>query len=180
MIMTLIRMLVLGLFAVLAAAAASLPFAGPATKPSRRQGRKPPTTTDEKLQALIELRMTSAEIAVGSGCSVRAIKERRAKLNNVDQSDQTGRYAKADKGIDDFYSLTSMLQDSYMISPENTRAWFSGRSAYLDEQRPAQLLGAGEFELVREAAIAYATNETPEEFRDRIGTITRVPDPLEA
>jgi hypothetical protein len=185
-----IRIRLIGLFVVALVSAVSSSFAGPETKRRakgsfKKRDRKSPTTIDEKLQSLILKNMTSAEIAVGTGCSVRAIEERRRKLNKTNKLNKaneprpkSGRYAKVDEGIDAFYSLTSMLENRYTISPTNVRAWFIGRSDYLEEQRPAQLLGAGEFELVREAAIAYATNETPNEFRDRIGTIVRVHDPL--
>jgi hypothetical protein len=182
--MSQIKLLLTALCAI-AASVVSAASTGPAMK---RQQKRPPrkkskarlaTTSDEKLQGLLDLEMTSAEIAVGTGASVRAIEERRRRLHQTNRPG-AARQAKLDDGIDALYSLAFMLQDRYTIPPHNVRAWFIGRSPYLDEQRPAQLLGAGEFALVREAAIAYAKNEAPEEFRDRVGVIVRVPDPLEA
>jgi hypothetical protein len=135
------------------------------------------TTADEKLKALTDLKMTSAEIALAAGCSVRAIEERRRRTKQSSPANRKERISKTDDGIDALHSLVEMLR-ARKVPPHNVRAWFIGRSAYLDEQRPATLLGSGEFELVREAAIAYATSETPAEFRDRKGPIKRVPDPL--
>jgi hypothetical protein len=156
----------------------------PATKQKSKKGSsklKLPgaLTSSEKLQALIQL-MTSAEIAVAAGCSVRAIEERRKQLNKpIDMDSHAKRSSKTDEGIDNVYSLAYLLENRYKLPPHNVRAWFIGRSAYLDEQRPASLLSSGEFELVREAAIAYATSESPDEFLERVGPVVRVPDPVE-
>jgi hypothetical protein len=135
------------------------------------------TTSDEKLKALTELKMTSAEIALAAGCSPRAIEKRRLRTSRA-SDDREERFSKIDDGIDAVYSIASLMQARH-VPAHNVRAWFIGRSAYLDEQRPAALLNHGAFELVRDAAIAYSLGETPEEFRNRIGSIKRVPDPLD-
>lgn len=149
-------------------------------KPRRRGAHEgtdwTPSTSAEKLECLVSLGMTSAEIAVGAGCSVRAIEDRRRRLK-TEASSGEGRYAKADDGIDAVYSLVSMLTERFNVEPAKIRAWLIGRSAYLEEQRPAVLLGAGEFELVRAAALAYATGETPKEFLEGRDPIVRAPDP---
>ncbi len=115
--------------------------------------------------------MTTAEIALAAGASARAIEERRRRKAHLET-----RHSKVDDGIDAVYSIAMLLEGRH-VPAHNVRAWLIGRSAYLDEQRPAALLSNGQFELVRQAAIAYATGETPEEFRNQIGPITRVPDP---
>jgi hypothetical protein len=174
------------LIAVVAAAAffvqlVSLAESAPAARRKRRDSRKANypicCTSAEKLESLVELNMTTAEIAAATGCSIRAIEDRRRRLS---ERSATHRRSKADDRIDAFYSLTSMLRMRYKIPPENVRAFFICRSGYLGEQRPAILLGSGEFELVREAAIAYATSETPDEFLERVGPVARVLDPLGA
>lgn len=163
--------------AVVAAFVATAPIAG--GKPRKKKAKQPAITTDEKLEELIRMRMTSAEIAIATGCSVRAIEERRKRLSGTGRSQSAGQLSKVDTGIDQLYSLASLLEEQHLIPAENVRAWFIGRSAYLQEQRPASMLAAGQFELAREAAIAYATGETPNEFIERVGMIIRVSDLLE-
>ncbi|HEY7830269.1 MAG TPA: hypothetical protein VIC06_06860 [Solirubrobacteraceae bacterium] len=131
-------------------------------------------STREKFEDLLGLGMTSAEIALASDSSLRAVEDRRRKLK--DPAYMQTRSTKLDLGIDALYSLALMLE-TRKIEPANIRAWLLGRSAYLEEQRPAILLSAGEFDLVREAAIAYATSETPGEFLDKRGPIPRVAEP---
>src|ERR1700684_47239 len=135
------------------------------TPESKKPTREVATTTDEKLKALTDLHMTSAEIALAVGCGARAIEERRRRISQ--SADRSVRHSKIAHGIDAVYSLAALLESRW-VPPHNARAWFIGRSAYLDEQRPAVLLSSGHFELVREATIAYASSETPEEFRARI------------
>ncbi len=139
------------------------------------------TTFAEKFKKLIELfAITSAELALMTGCSVRAVEERRRKLKDATKRRETP-HAKLDQGIDRIYSVATMLQRKYMIEPVNVRAWLIGRSAYLEEQRPADLLREEEFfDLVREAAIAYATGETPAEFLEERSPLPRVASPVEA
>ncbi len=163
--------------AILAEAAPAPPTVLLRRRRSKKATYPDAVTTAEKLCYIVELDMTTAEIAAATGCSIRAIEDRRRRLN-----DEPGakRSSKTDDRIDAFYSLASMLEMRYKIPPENVRAFFIYRSSYLGEQRPAILLASGEFELVREAAIAYATSETPDEFLDRVGPIARVPDPLGA
>lgn len=117
--------------------------------------------------------MTSAEIALATGASLRAIEDRRRRKDRTEV-----RHSKVDDGIDAVYNVAMLLTTRHVPAP-NVRAWFIGRSAYLDEQRPAALLSARQFELVRSAALAYASSEPPEEFRSQVGPIVRVPDPLE-
>lgn len=126
----------------------------------------PPVTPAEKLEALLGLGLTSSEIAVSIGTSVSAVNQRRRKFKDERLSGK-GRSTKADERIDDLYSIVSTLEARYFIEPENIRAWLIGRSAYLDEERPAALLADGKYTLVRKAAIAYATGETPAEFLDQ-------------
>jgi hypothetical protein len=134
------------------------------------------TTTSEKLTRLITAGVTSAEIAVATGSSLRAVEDRRRKLRN-NETEGT-RVAKLDTGIDALFSIFSLLE-RHKIEPTNIRAWLIGRSAYLEEQRPAILLSADEFELVRDAAIAYATGETPAEFLADRGPLPRPTEPAE-
>lgn len=155
----------------LAEATAHQPSRRRAKKKLRGQGYEVATTTDEKLRALTDLKMTTAEIALAAGASARAIEERRRRKGHGE-----ARHSKVDDGIDAVYSIAVLLQGR-QVPAHNVRAWLIGRSAYLDEQRPAALLSTGQFELVRRAAIAYATSETPEEFREQTGPIVRVPDP---
>jgi hypothetical protein len=130
------------------------------------------------LIALFEL--TSAEIAFAIAASLRAVEERRKRLSQRNRLDSTPRASKLDDGIDRLYSLASMLHDRYEIEPQTVRAWIMGRSAYLEEQRPASLLRAGEFDFVREAAIAFAKAEPPSDFLDSRGPVPRVVDPQTA
>lgn len=127
----------------------------------------PPVTPAEKLEALLGLGLTSSEIAVSIGTSVSAVDQRRRKLNKDERLSGKARSTKADERIDDLYSIVSTLEGRYSIEPENIRAWLIGRSAYLDEERPATLLAGGDYPLVKKAAIAYATGETPAEFLDQ-------------
>lgn len=123
-----------------------------------------PTLLFEKLDLLIrQFKLTSAEIVIATGASLRTVEERRKKLKGR-RKDRDTPNAKFDQSVDCIYSIASMLDKRYSIEPANVRAWLIGRSAYLEEQRPADLLREGEFDLVREAAIAYATGETPTEF----------------
>jgi hypothetical protein len=126
----------------------------------------PPVTPAEKLEVLLERGLTSSEIAVSIGTSVSAVDQRRRKLKDEMLSGKA-RSTKADERIDDLYSIVSMLEGRYLVEPENIRAWLIGRSAYLDEERPATLLADGKYALVKKAAIAYATGETPAEFLDQ-------------
>jgi DNA-binding CsgD family transcriptional regulator len=125
-----------------------------------------PVTPAEKLEALLVLGLTSSEIAVSIGTSVSAVDQRRRKFKDEMLSGKA-RSTKADKRIDDLYSIVSTLEGRYSIESENIRAWLIGRSAYLDEERPATLLADGRYAVVKEAAIAYATGETPAEFLDQ-------------
>ncbi len=133
------------------------------------------TTTNQKLERLIAAGVTSAEIALATGGSLRAVEDRRRSLR--DGKPKT-RIAKLDSGIDALFSIFSLLE-SHKIEPSNIRAWLIGRSAFLEEQRPAILLAANEFELVRKAAIAYASNETPAEFLAGRGPLPRPAEPAE-
>ena len=133
------------------------------------------TTTNQKLEWLISAGVTSAEIALATGGSLRAVEDRRRSLRN---GKSKTRVAKLDSGIDGLFSIFSLLE-SHQIEPSNIRAWLIGRSAFLEEQRPAILLAANEFELVREAAIAYASNETPAEFLAGRGPLPRPAEPAE-
>jgi DNA-binding CsgD family transcriptional regulator len=126
-----------------------------------------PVTPAEKLEALLGLGLTSSEIAVSIGASVSAVDQRRRKLNKDERLSGKTRSTKADGRIDDLYSIVSTLEGRYFIEPENIRAWLIGRSAYLDEERPATLLADGNYPLVKKAAIAYATGETPAEFLEQ-------------
>lgn len=153
------------------------------TPPAQRssQARTIRVTADEKLLDLIALfELTSAEIAFTIAASLRAVEERRKKLGLRNHPSGTSRTSKLDNGIDRLYSLASMLHDRYEIEPQTVRAWIMGRSAYLEEQRPASLLRAGEFDLVREAAIAFAKAEPPCDFLDARSPIPRVVDPQAA
>lgn len=133
-------------------------------------------STDQKLQWLIDIGLTSAEIAFATGSrSVRAIEERRRALR---EGKPKARYAKLDPAIDSLFSLVSMLERRHM-EPRNIRAWLLGLSPYLEEQRPAVLLSAGEFELVRAAALCYIANETPEEFLKDRDQLPRPAEPAE-
>lgn len=133
-------------------------------------------STDQKLQWLIDIGVTSAEMAVATGArSVRAVEERRRALR---EGRTRERYAKLDPGIDALFSIVSMLERRHM-EPRNVRAWLIGLSPYLEEQRPAVLLSAGEFELVRAAALAFAGNETPEEFLKDRDQLPRPAEPAE-
>lgn len=129
--------------------------------------------TDEKLQRLIDLDVTSAEIALAAGSSLRAVEERRRSLR-AGKTKQ--RAAKLDDGIDALFSIFTLLE-RHQIEPTNIRAWLIGRSEFLEEQRPAVLLSANEFELVRDAAIAYASNEAPAEFLASRGPLPRPAEP---
>jgi hypothetical protein len=42
------------------------------------------------------------------------------------------------------------------MAPRARQAWLTARSAHLGWQRPVDVLAAGEFDLVRGAALAYA------------------------
>jgi hypothetical protein len=132
-----------------------------------------------KLRALLLMGMTSFEIAVAIGCSVRTVEDRRSKLK-VDSVTDGIRSSKFDLGLDNLYSLVGMLASRYRVEDENIRAWLLGRTPYLEEQRPASMLSAGRFDLVREAAIAYAKVESPEEFLANREPIPRVEDSVDA
>ncbi len=135
------------------------------------QRRRTPVTADDKLSVLVEeFRFTSAELALLTGSSLRAIESRRSRLDAPDAVRRRRRSA-VDEGIDAAYSLATMLRDRYLIDPDLVRAWLLGRSAYLEEQRPAELLAAGHFELVRDAATAFARCEDPGSFADLHGPI---------
>jgi hypothetical protein len=138
-----------------------------------------PVTSDEKLMVLLDtFRMTSPELALILGCSLRAIELRRTRLRSEPET-EAQRKSKLDGGIDGLHSLATMLRNR-SLEPDLIRAWFLGRSAYLDEQRPATLLCAGHFELVRAAAIAFARCEPPQVFVDRYGPIPRITSPVTA
>jgi hypothetical protein len=151
---------------------------GSPAEPSRARGSATgapgrsvlPVSPAEKLEALLELGLTSSEIAISIGTSVSAVVQRRRKLKDEMLSGKA-RSTKADARIDDLYSIVSMLEGRYCIESDNVRAWLIGRSAYLDEERPATLLAEGKHSLVKEAAVAYATGETPAEFIEQRETV---------
>ncbi len=76
------------------------------------------------------------------------------------------------------HSLAALLRHRYKIPVDNIRAFLVGRSAYLNEQRPAILWRNELYDLVEEAAIAYATGRTPEEFLDKHEIIPTVDEDL--
>jgi len=138
-------------------------------------------TPSEKLAYLFDCELTSAEIAFATGSSVRTIEDRRARLQmEVSGNRQSpNRTQKLDLAIDNLFSIVALLEHR-KITPGNIRAWLAGRTMYLEEQRPAALLSTGEhdwYELVREAALAYATAETPREFLKRKGPLPRLVAP---
>lgn len=136
-------------------------------------------SSSAKLRALLLMDMTSFEIAVATGCSVRTVEDRRSKLK-VDSVAYGTRSSKFDFGLDNLYSLVAMLASRYHVEDGNIRAWLLGRTPYLEEQRPASVLSAGWFDLVREAAIAFASAQSPEEFLANRGPIPRVEDSVDA
>jgi hypothetical protein len=133
-------------------------------------------TPDEQLRALIETyAFTSAELAFIFGCSLRAIETRRAKLRNS-AAPHRQRRSKVDEHLDQLYGLATRLHAKH-IAPPLVRAFFLGRSLYLDEQRPGAFLARGHFELVRSAALAFAHCQDPFEFIEEIGSVPRLEDP---
>jgi len=55
--------------------------------------------------------------------------------------------------------LRAVLDALGGLSRAGQASWLSGRSAYLGGERPVGLLAAGEAELVRGAALAYASGD---------------------
>jgi hypothetical protein len=137
-----------------------------------------PVDTSAKLRALLLLEMTAFEIALAVGCSVRTVEDRKQKLK-IDSVTNAERSTNFDRGLDDLYSLVTMMAGRYAVGSENIRGWLLGRSTYLEEQRPACLLGDGRFSIVREAAIAYATGVPPEDFLREWAPIARCEDRAE-
>lgn len=140
-----------------------------------------PVTVDEKLAELTgRFKLTSDEIAVAASCTPRAIELRRtrARLGRADRR----RASRLDHGIDALYSVLSLLADRCEVDVALARAFVLGLSAYLEEQTPLALLGADEFELVREAALAFSAAQPPADFIEDHGPIPRaaVPQPLTA
>lgn len=56
--------------------------------------------------------------------------------------------------LDDLAAVLEVLGDA--MAPRGRQAWLTARSAHLGWQRPVDVLAAGEFDLVRGAALAYA------------------------
>jgi hypothetical protein len=56
--------------------------------------------------------------------------------------------------LDDLAAVLEVLGDA--MAPRARQAWLTARSAHLGWQRPVDVLAAGEFDLVRGAALAYA------------------------
>src|SRR5919106_2961442 len=59
--------------------------------------------------------------------------------------------------LDDLAAVIEIL--GHQMGPRAWQAWLTGRSAHLGWRRPVDLLAAGEFELVRGAALAYAAGD---------------------
>ncbi len=132
-----------------------------------------PATIDEKLAVLTDrFGLTSDEIAVAAGCTRRAIEMRRSRAPLPAASRR--RVTRNDSGIDALYSLLSLLTDRCEIDVALARGFVLGLSAYLEEQAPIALVGAGEFELVREAALAFSAAQPPADFVEDHGPIPRV------
>lgn len=123
------------------------------------------TTAEEQLERLSRAGFTAAEVAMSTGASVRGIELRREKAAR-DAPSAGKRTSSLDGQIDALFSIFYLLNE-YGVPGTNIRAWLMGRSRYLEEQRPARLLSTGDeelYELVRQAANAYAKGETPQEF----------------
>ncbi|HEY1689259.1 MAG TPA: hypothetical protein VGF95_10395 [Solirubrobacteraceae bacterium] len=136
----------------------------------------------DKLEELIDkFHMTFVELGIGAGCGARAVEVRRKKLQQPESGELDKllpkRKSKIDRGIEYIHSTATMMTERYSVDPDNVRAWLIGLSPHLEEQRPLALLGEGMFEIVREAAIAYAVSESPKEFLERLGPVPRVPEP---
>lgn len=56
--------------------------------------------------------------------------------------------------LDDLAAVLEVLGDA--MAPRARQAWLTARSAHLGWKRPVEVLAAGEFDLVRGAALAYA------------------------
>jgi hypothetical protein len=56
--------------------------------------------------------------------------------------------------LDDLAAVLEVLGEA--MAPRARQAWLTARSAHLGWQRPVDVLAAGEFDLVRGAALAYA------------------------
>jgi hypothetical protein len=183
--------------AVAVAASSSRLYTGPAGHPVRQQARQKKsggrnqeksgdknqepnwviTTANDKLARLVATGFTSAEIAIATGSSLRAIEDRRRRIKEG-AAKESPRSNRLNTRIDALFSIVSLLEQ-HRIEIENIRAWLLGRSMYLQDQRPAVLLSASEFELVREAAIAYATGDTPAEFLNGRDPLPRPAEPAE-
>jgi hypothetical protein len=132
-----------------------------------------PVTVDEKLSALTErFKLTSDEIAVAAACTPRAIELRRTRASRGGADRR--RASRLDHGIDALYSVLSLLVDRCEVDVALARAFVLGLSAYLEEQTPLAMLGADEFELVREAALAFSAAQPPVDFIEDHGPIPRV------
>lgn len=132
-------------------------------------------STQDKLDQLVKAGFTTSEIALATGSHRRTVEDRRRRLKNPVLGSSSTRGSDWDIYLDNLFTIYAYL-DQQKITADNIRAWLMGRSLYLEEQRPIVLLGAGEFESVREAAIAYSVGERPEDFlEDR----PPLPRPLE-
>jgi hypothetical protein len=59
--------------------------------------------------------------------------------------------------LDDLAAVVEILGSQ--MGPRAWQAWLTGRSAHLGWRRPVDLLAAGEFDLVRGAALAYTAGD---------------------
>jgi hypothetical protein len=59
--------------------------------------------------------------------------------------------------LDDLAAVMEMLGE--LMAPRARLAWLTARSAHLGWQRPVEALAAGDFDRVRDAALAYAAGD---------------------
>ncbi|MCW2982616.1 MAG: hypothetical protein JWR63_186 [Conexibacter sp.] len=136
-----------------------------------------PVTAGDKLLALAgTFNFTHREMSHTCGCSVRAIEDRLRRARSAKVARESRPNALDDR-IDDLYAIAALLHERYHVDPELVRAFVSGKSPYLEEQRPSDLIAAGYFEVVRHAALAFARGIRPDEHLIGSGPTPRVAVP---
>lgn len=145
--------------------------AGSRSEPAARR----PTTICEKLSVLVDdFELTASELSRAIGCSTRAIEDRKRRNHSGKPPARGRRTSRVDEGVDALYAVAAMMHDKYAVDYRLVRAFVTGRSPYLEEQSPADLLAEGYFEMVRDAAIAFSRGRTPAEFIATSGPFPRV------
>jgi hypothetical protein len=104
------------------------------------------------VELLRSLGLTHGDIAVGVGATERTVRRWRADSGGA--AERT-RLVNKWRELDDLRHIVVMLDDDGTLTPQGIVYWLRARNRALDDRRPLEALGDGDFEAVRRAAQAF-------------------------